>query len=143
MIPRQWIDLGDPDSTDQDVFSVLSYNILCERAATQTAYGYTPTAALNWEHRKGTILAELELRKADILCLQEVDSDCYNEFLRPSLALHDYKGVYFQKSRALTMGEKEAKLVDGCATFYKNSKYVYRAFTLGDMVLTYMQVHPP
>jgi len=40
------------------------------------------------------------------------------------LAADDYRGVFWQKSRAQTMAERDAKRVDGCATFYKNSKYI-------------------
>jgi CCR4-NOT transcription complex subunit 6 len=52
-----------------------------------------------------------------------VDVENYNEFYAPNLA-HDYKGVFHAKGRARTMSEKEAKNVDGCATFYKHSKYL-------------------
>ena len=40
------------------------------------------------------------------------------------LAYADYKPVYWPKSRAKTMSEKDSKVVDGCATFYKSSKYI-------------------
>jgi CCR4-NOT transcription complex subunit 6 len=69
------------------------------------------------------ILDELNLRGADILTLQEVDIENYNEFFAPNLA-QEYKGVFQAKGRARTMSEKEAKIVDGCATFYKHSKYM-------------------
>lgn len=112
------------ESSEQDRFSVLSYNILCDKAATAAQYGYTSARALAWENRREIILNELRARDSDIICLQEVDSESFNEYFRPSLAHGDYRGVYWQKSRARTMAEKESKLVDGCATFYKNSKYV-------------------
>lgn len=35
-----------------ETFSVLSYNILCEKAATEKMYGYTPSWALQWDYRK-------------------------------------------------------------------------------------------
>ena len=70
------------------------------------------------------ILDELKERDADILALQEVDIENYNEFFAPNLAHHEYKGVFQAKGRARTMSEKEAKLVDGSATFYKSSKYL-------------------
>lgn len=108
----------------QEAFSVFSYNTLCDRAATRALYGYTPESVLAWENRREVIMAEIQDRKADILCLQEVDVEAYNEFYRPKLAHDDFKGVYFPKTRARTMTEKEAKIVDGCATFYKHSKYV-------------------
>jgi CCR4-NOT transcription complex subunit 6 len=77
---------------------------------------------LAWESRRELILAELRERDADIVCLQEIDQDSFNEFFRAELAHNDYKGVFWPKSRARTMAEREAKLVDGCAIFYKNSK---------------------
>ena len=70
------------------------------------------------------IFDEITGRNADIICLQEMDIENYNEFFRPNLATEDYKGVYWPKSRAQTMPEKEAKVVDGCAIFYKNTKYI-------------------
>lgn len=103
---------------------MLSYNTLCDKYATQSQYGYTPSGALHWEHRKEVLLDEIRARNADICCLQEIDAQSFNEYFRPNLAHNDYKGVYWQKGRARTMSEKDAKLVDGCATFYKNSKYV-------------------
>lgn len=121
---RPLIQLVDNADNDLERFSVCSWNTLCDRAATQAAYGYTPSAALAWEHRKSVILSELTHRNADILALQEIDIESYNEYFRPNLASEDYKGVFWPKSRAQTMGEKEAKIVDGCAIFYKNSKYI-------------------
>ncbi|KAF2814195.1 uncharacterized protein BDZ99DRAFT_233000 [Mytilinidion resinicola] len=121
---RDWIVLDDTLAPGQETFTALSYNILCDKYATQAQYGYTPSGALSWDHRKEVILAELRERNADIVCLQEIDLGSYNDYFRPSLAHNDYKGVFWPKSRARTMAEKEAKLVDGCATFYKNSKYI-------------------
>ncbi|KAK6397301.1 hypothetical protein LTR65_006275 [Meristemomyces frigidus] len=121
---REWVSLVDDTDAEPEKFSVFSWNTLCDRAATQAAYGYTPSLALSWEHRRGVILDELRARNADILTLQEIDMESYNEYFRPNLAAEDYKGVYWPKSRAQTMGEKEAKIVDGCAIFYKNTKYV-------------------
>jgi CCR4-NOT transcription complex subunit 6 len=111
--------LSDPG---QETVTALSYNILCDKYCTQAQYGYTPSAALSWEHRRETILAELRERNADVVCLQEIDQESFNDFFRGALAHNDYKGVFWPKSRARTMAEKEAKLVDGCAIFYKNSK---------------------
>ncbi|KAK8217907.1 glucose-repressible alcohol dehydrogenase-like protein transcriptional effector [Phyllosticta capitalensis] len=121
---RDWIVLDDTPVTPEDKFMVLSYNILCDRMATQSHYGYTPSAALAWEHRRDLILQELRARESDIICLQEIDSESYNEYFRGSLAHDDYKGVFWPKARARTMTEREAKLVDGCAIFYKNSKFI-------------------
>lgn len=115
---------GAPASANQDRFKVFSYNILCDNYVTTQLYGYTPSAALAWDYRKEQILQEIQAHDADILCLQEVDTDTFREFLSMRLAYTDYKGVLFQKTRAKTMSEKDAKVVDGCATFYKSSKYI-------------------
>ncbi|EMD00095.1 hypothetical protein BAUCODRAFT_63084 [Baudoinia panamericana UAMH 10762] len=132
---RDWIKLVDEVENESERFTVCSWNTLCDRAATQAAYGYTPSAALAWDHRRGVILDELTHRKADILTLQEVDTESYNEYFRPNLATEDYKGMFWAKGRAQTMGDKEAKTVDGCAIFYKNSKYIL----LDKQVINYSQ----
>jgi CCR4-NOT transcription complex subunit 6 len=59
----------DADPTTE-AFSLLSYNILCERYATSHIYGYTPSWALAWEYRKELILTEVMNYDADFLCLQ-------------------------------------------------------------------------
>lgn len=120
---RDWIVLDDTPVASHEKVSALSYNILCEKYASQSQYGYTPSAALSWEYRKTAVLEELRARDADIVCLQEIDVESYQDYFRPLLALKDYKGVFWPKSRARTMAEKDAKLVDGCATFYKGSRY--------------------
>lgn len=122
---RDWIVLDEvSDPSQQETITALTYNILCDKYCTQSQYGYTPSAALEWEHRREMILAELRERNADIVCLQEIDQESFNDFFRAALAHDDYKGVFWPKSRARTMAEKEAKLVDGCAIFYKNSKWI-------------------
>ncbi|KAJ4332467.1 Glucose-repressible alcohol dehydrogenase transcriptional effector [Ascochyta clinopodiicola] len=121
---RDWIVLDEIQDPTQETVTALSYNILCDKYCTTAQYGYTPSAALSWENRRETILGELRERNADIVCLQEIDQDSFNEYFREGLAHNDYKGVFWPKSRARTMADREAKLVDGCAIFYKNSKYI-------------------
>lgn len=122
--PRQYISLDDPDGAEADRFSVFSWNILCDRASTPAAYGYAPSEALQWSRRRGVIMDEVRARNADIICLQEVDVESYAEYFRPDLANDDYRGVYWPKGRAQTMSERESRNVDGCATFYRNAKYI-------------------
>jgi len=123
---RDWHILEDDlDSIpEDDRLRVLSYNILCDKACTLALYGHAPQRALTWQNRRDQILSELLGRDADIVCLQEVDMDSFETFFRPQLAVNDYRGVFWQKSRAQTMADKDARYVDGCATFYKNSKYI-------------------
>lgn len=58
---------ADPSA---EAFSLLSYNILCEKLATPHMYAYTPSWALSWEYRKELILTEVMNYDADFLCLQ-------------------------------------------------------------------------
>ncbi|KAJ3510217.1 hypothetical protein NLJ89_g4809 [Agrocybe chaxingu] len=106
-----------------ETFSVLCYNILCEKYATEKLYGYTPSWALAWSYRKGRIMEELLKYDADFLCLQEVDIAQFEDYFAVSLAKKGYEGVFWPKSRYKTMNETDRRLVDGCATFYKADKY--------------------
>ena len=118
--PRVEIDT----SPASEILSVLSYNILCDKYATKSHYGYTPSDVLSWDYRREIILNELRDHDADIVCLQEVDRESFDEYFRRELAVNDYRGMFWPKTRAKTMAEKDAKLVDGCAIFYKGSKYI-------------------
>ncbi|KAI9274074.1 Endonuclease/exonuclease/phosphatase [Helicostylum pulchrum] len=122
---REWITVeNDTSEDDQDKFTVLCYNILCEKYATSQVYGYTPSWALNWDYRKELIISEVLNYNADIVCLQEVAMKQYEEALGDAFKDRgDYDGVFFPKSRAKTMADKERRAVDGCAIFYKASKY--------------------
>lgn len=86
-------------------------------------YGYVPERVLSWAYRKTLILDEIREQNADIICLQELDRNSYDDWFRGKLAEHGYKGYFAQKSRAETLGEN-AKFVDGCGTFWKDKKYV-------------------
>ncbi|KAH8929656.1 hypothetical protein BT69DRAFT_1211279 [Atractiella rhizophila] len=117
---------GDMDALNKsgqgDLFSILSYNILCEKMATTQMYGYTPSWALNWEYRKELILQEIITYSADIVCLQEVESAQYEEYFLPHLK-QEYDGVYRQKSRVRHMTDKEKKRLDGSAIFFKSKNF--------------------
>jgi len=66
---------------------------------------------------------------------QEVETEQFYSYFLPELKKNGYAGVFSAKSRARTMSEQERsrartmseqerKHVDGCAIFYKTSKYV-------------------
>ncbi len=123
---RQWIeiepDVSSPSSGRQESFTVLSYNILCHSFAPGTTYSYTPSWALDWSYRKQTILQEIINASADVVCLQEVDGEQYAEYFYPQLKQHGYDGCHYSRTRSRTMSPEEAKMVDGCATFWKDDR---------------------
>ncbi|KAJ3044785.1 Glucose-repressible alcohol dehydrogenase transcriptional effector [Rhizophlyctis rosea] len=123
---REWIQLEEDayGNTPNESFTVMSYNCLSERYAPSSSYAYTPAWALSWDYRKDLLLQDLLNYNADILCLQEIEAGQFDEYFQEQLRQHgEYEGVFFQKSRARTMGETERKQVDGCATFYKSAKF--------------------
>ncbi|KEI40235.1 uncharacterized protein L969DRAFT_47134 [Mixia osmundae IAM 14324] len=128
---RDWItldtqDLGSLENEDApapESFSLLCYNILYDKYATAHMYGYTPSWALAWDYRKDLILQEAMSYESEILCLQEVDQEQFEDFFLHHLSQQDYEGVFFPKSRARTMSSDEKRHVDGCATFYKSTTF--------------------
>lgn len=104
------------------IFTVMCYNVLCDKYATRQMYGYCPSWALDWEYRKKGILDEIRHYAADIISLQEVETDQFYNFFLPELKQDGYDGIFSPKSRAKTMAENDRKYVDGCAIFYRTAK---------------------
>ncbi|KAG2455694.1 CNOT6 protein, partial [Polypterus senegalus] len=121
---RSWIVLQEPDRAHPSaLFSVMCYNVLCDKYATRQLYGYCPSWALNWEYRKKSIMQEILSCSADIISLQEVETEQYFHFFLMELKEQGYDGFFSPKSRARTMSESDRKHVDGCAIFYKTEKF--------------------
>ena len=57
------------------------------------------------------------------MTLQEVEMDQFYNFFLRELKRDGYEGIFSPKSRAKTMTDLERKRVDGCAIFYKTSKF--------------------
>ncbi|XP_049634230.1 CCR4-NOT transcription complex subunit 6 isoform X2 [Suncus etruscus] len=122
--PRSWIMLQEPDRTRPTaLLSVMCYNVLCDKYATRQLYGYCPLWALNWDYRKKAIIQEIVSCNADIISLQEVETEQYYSFFLAELKERGYNGFFSPKSRARTMSEQERKHVDGCAIFFKTEKF--------------------
>ncbi|XP_053214681.1 CCR4-NOT transcription complex subunit 6-like-B isoform X3 [Panonychus citri] len=121
---RPWISLGTPDrSRTTSIFTVMCYNVLCDKYATRQMYGYCPKWAMKWEYRRGSILNEIRTYTADIISLQELETEQFYNYFLPELKRDGYDGIFSPKSRAKTMSENERKHVDGCAIFYRTNKF--------------------
>ncbi|CAH1794017.1 unnamed protein product [Owenia fusiformis] len=121
---RPWIPLANPERRKPTaIFTVMCYNVLCDKYCTSQLYGYTASWALNWEYRKKGIIEEIRHYSADIITLQEVETEMYFNFFLPELKRDGYDGIFSPKSRARTMSETEKKHVDGCAVFYRTTKF--------------------
>ena len=139
--PRQWLllkedgEIIDPvtnpgiysedlmNSDSHDTFTLLTYNTLCQHYATTKLYKYTPSWALDWNFRRNSLKEEIVRLGTDVICLQEVETRTFHEFWVPVMEAIGYKGYFFSKTRSKTMSELESKKVDGCATFYRMSKF--------------------
>lgn len=78
---------------------------------------------LNSSHgncRFQNIVREIAEASPDVICLQEVQADHYEDHFYAAMSEQGYEGVYKQKTRQ-SMGL--AGKVDGCALFWRRSKF--------------------
>ncbi len=121
---RPWMILAEPSQSNNTcIFTTMCYNVLCDKYATRQYYGYCPAWALTWEYRKKLILDDIKNFNADLITLQELETEQFYQFFLPELRQYDYDGIFSPKSRAKTMQEHDKKHVDGCAIFFKTSRF--------------------
>jgi len=98
-------------------FTFVSYNILSQSCLEDNKHLYdaSPPEVLEWDHRKHNLLKEIMHFKADIISLQEVNQNVYDDFFKPNMEMQGYKGVYKRRT-----GEEKQ---DGCAIFYHAEKF--------------------
>ncbi|MQM02583.1 hypothetical protein Taro_035354 [Colocasia esculenta] len=111
----------DTRTTSSETFTVLSYNILSDAYATSETYSYCPPWALSWHYRRQNLLREIIGYHADILCLQEVQSNHFEEFFAPELDKHGYQALYKKKTSEVYNGNPST--IDGCATFFRRDRF--------------------
>ncbi|XP_057999730.1 carbon catabolite repressor protein 4 homolog 1 isoform X1 [Hevea brasiliensis] len=112
---------SDGHISSSGTFTVLSYNILSDVYATSETYSYCPSWALSWPYRRQNLLREIVGYRADIVCLQEVQSDHYEEFFAPELDKHGYQALYKRKTNEVYSGNTHT--IDGCATFFRRDRF--------------------
>ncbi|KAK3592339.1 hypothetical protein CHS0354_021673 [Potamilus streckersoni] len=100
-------------------FSLVSYNVLADCHLTRNDYSFTDPKYLKPEQRLSRLLDELLYLDGDIICLQEVSPEFYNDKLYPRLNLIGYDG-FFQKRTNDFYHEGEA-------TFYRTSRFTHIA----------------
>jgi len=123
---RKSISIDNPPHPSDIPFSVMTYNILAQLYTNNTIYPYCPYYALHWNYRKHNLLREILTLGADIICLQEVQNNHFNEFFLPNLSDKGYDGIFKGKTRGDDRrGDPEANFnkMDGCAIFYKKDRF--------------------
>nr|GEV43328.1 carbon catabolite repressor protein 4 homolog 6 [Tanacetum cinerariifolium] len=111
---RNWEKAKPEPPASCERFTVLSYNILADYLAINhrsKLYFHIPRHILDWEFRKRSIMFELGLWSADILCFQEVDR--FQDF-EEELKIQGYTGIWKMRT-----GEP----LDGCAIFWRSSRF--------------------
>ncbi|XP_017981709.1 PREDICTED: carbon catabolite repressor protein 4 homolog 1 isoform X2 [Theobroma cacao] len=109
-------------TSDGLTFSVLSYNILADMYTGMGKYSYCPSWAVVWEYRKQNLLPEIIGYDADIICLQEVQSDHFEGYLQPELMKCGYSVMYKRKRTELYTSSRHY-ISEGCATFYRHDLF--------------------
>ncbi|XP_027147983.1 carbon catabolite repressor protein 4 homolog 1-like isoform X1 [Coffea eugenioides] len=105
----------------KESFRVLSYNILADLYTVSGAYTHCPNWALTWEYRRRNLLNEILSYDADILCLQEVQSDHFKNFFEPEFAKLGYSAIYKRKTKEVYSANEY--VIDGCATFFRHDRF--------------------
>ncbi|XP_056166668.1 carbon catabolite repressor protein 4 homolog 6 isoform X2 [Syzygium oleosum] len=111
---RIWEYAKTEPPSDYERFVILSYNILADYLAINhrsKLYYHIPRHMLDWQWRKRSILFELGLWSADIMCFQEVDK-FYD--LEDELKSRGYCGIWKMRT---------GNPVDGCAIFWRASRF--------------------
>ncbi|XP_072218452.1 protein angel homolog 2 isoform X2 [Leuresthes tenuis] len=117
---RQWelcrTEAEPPDVSTAFDFSVMSYNILSQELLHDNAYLYRhcDPGILSWDYRLPNLLAEIQQHNADIVCLQEVQEDHYENQIKPALQALGYQCEFKKRT-----GGKP----DGCALTFKTSRF--------------------
>ena len=75
--------------------------------------------------------------------LKEIGTEQFAIFFLPELKKNGYDGIFNPKSRAKTMSEEDGKYVDGCAIFWKTSKYKRFSITLFVIILDFQLTSKP
>ena len=119
---RNLVPVARHDGSEGGTFTVLTYNVLADLYATSEMYGYTPQWALSWNYRRQNILKEIVMHDADILCLQEVQSDHFEDFFAGELAKAGYTAVY--KKKTAQVFSQGTYVIDGCAIFFKKDRFM-------------------
>ena len=85
---RNLVKIAHNSTPEPRTFTTATYNVLADLYCNSDMYGYVPDWALAWAYRRQNILKEIVNYNADILCLQEVQSDHYEEFFQGEMAKH-------------------------------------------------------
>jgi CCR4-NOT transcription complex subunit 6 len=90
------------------------------------------------EQRALHILEDLKTLRADIIALQEVESELFHDLLEPQLQKVGYSGLYHKRGAMSPFEQREwhSKRADGCALFWRNDLSLFFSLSLLNVILT-------
>jgi CCR4-NOT transcription complex subunit 6 len=103
----------DSKSTLSKELTIVQWNTLAQSLCHSLSFPFVNKNVLEWPHRFKQMMKRLNDFKADIICLEEVDKDCFLNDFEPALNALGYDGIYCKK---VSNDNK-----DGCAIFVKRS----------------------
>ncbi|KAE9553109.1 hypothetical protein FO519_003662, partial [Halicephalobus sp. NKZ332] len=107
--------------TNERIFRLISYNVLCQWSMDNNPYLYEHLEHFNqgvggsqiWAERWKPLKNELQSLKGDIYCLQEVECEVYNDCFLALFNSMGFYGIYTQREGR----------ADGCSIFWRTSKF--------------------
>ena len=114
---------GREGEGEETSIRIVTYNILADQNASrdldneERMYAHCKNEHIIKWRRHPLIVHELLSYNPDVISLQEVDTDVYNELLKPVFEAFGYEGYYSQK------GVEESSIREGCAIFWSLSKF--------------------
>ncbi|XP_036330806.1 protein angel [Rhagoletis pomonella] len=102
------------------IFTLLSYNILAQDLLVEHLHLYIDIepSKLRWDHRLSRLSDEIQHIKPDILCLQEMQFNHLQLFV---------KRISFKRELEYVFKKKTGHRTDGCAIIYDKSKFRFLA----------------
>ena len=101
-------------SSEAIKFTLCTYNMLAQTLVNRTVYPLCSSKAIQWKPRRDLLTQELKTLRADIFCLQEVDTPHWESHWRPLLESLGYQAKFVARKRHAE---------HGCAICWKNVKF--------------------
>lgn len=106
----------DDQPVPVSTFTILTYNCLASNLAETQYFPHTNPAYLEFSYRSKLFEREFQSFNADIICLQEIHKDDFNQWLSPFLSQLGYDNGTFAER-----GGTKAK--DGVVIFFRRDKF--------------------
>ncbi|KAJ1926059.1 RNA exonuclease ngl2, partial [Linderina macrospora] len=111
---RTWLPVapGSHGTAKKHSFTVMTYNILCQKLIQRKLFPYANKTCLKRKQRNGKLLPEISHWKPDIACLQEVETEFWHTAMSPHFGRSNYESRFFQslaKSHGVSISWKKQK----------------------------------